>query len=475
MKIRIISEKKFEPVSIKYPVQNPDFFDIQQPPTNTAKPRSQRLQIFMHKKVHELIWQHAGTDNSNEVGGALLGYYAQHNEQQFLLITDVLNQPTQYFASQLMIKFTTTFYTDLENFLQQVNAIYPQVIRLGLYHTHPNYGIFMSKTDIADFKRTHRELHHIVLIADPIQLEDGVFYWETPPAQSGAEQEISAAAGYFIYDTHNPAFAPHTAVCDNKPLLTCNPLLFEPNSQNKQTGQESSGIPPALNPVGQEKTVIAYQNITSLPHHNPLSMAGFNSRPVKEPTTMTCPLYNIRYACSSVPLKQYVAALSGNMQHSYPYHIFFPQEVKQQLAGWVSKTGIYVAALHGVLGYDTLKQMYFLYISGVTGLPEATTNSTHDMPSLLAGALPGIILNYPDVVGWLVVNNKSNVLPYQYFDVHKLLFTQNHCLGIVLKTGSNNLPDFENATLVAYDAEAQKPYNFYRHFFLYRQPFITTS
>lgn len=470
MKIKIISEKKFEPVSVKNPDQNPDFFNIQQPQTNTAKPRNQRLQIFMHRKVHELIWQHAHTDNSNEVGGALLGYYAQHNEQQFLLITDVLNQPIQYFSSQLMIKFTTAFYTDLENFLQQVNAIYPHIIRLGLYHTHPNYGIFMSKTDITDFKRTHRELHHIVLIVDPVKREDGVFYWETPPAQTASptEQEISAAAGYFIYDTHNPAYAPHSAICDNQSLLHCNPLLYELNSQHNNTGQEHLVMPPFINPARKEHIHISNEKVT-LPPHNLLPQTEFTSRLVKEPVTMTCPLYNIRYACSSVPLKQYIAALSGNLQHTYPYHIFFPQAVKEQLAGLGSSTSNFAAALHGILGYDTLKQMYFLYISKITALPATITEIQPEMPELLAKTLPDFMQNHPDVIGWLVITNNAHTLPYQFFDAHKALFRQSHNLGILLKAGGNNHPDFENATLIAYDHEARKPYNLYRHFFLYRQ------
>lgn len=215
MKIRIISEKKVEPMSMQFPLQHPDFFNIRQPPTNVVSANDNMLSVFMHYEAYQKIWEHTRIDYQNEVGGAVLGYYGSDNGNQFILITDVFNQPPEYFTAPTMLRFTSQFYDDLEEYIDQIEEKFPRILRLGLYHTHPNYGVFLSKTDARTFKGIFKDPFQIAMVVDPVREEDGVFFW--------IGNELSKRTGYRIYHTDESKFALHKTI-------TRNPLVAKYNT-----------------------------------------------------------------------------------------------------------------------------------------------------------------------------------------------------------------------------------------------------
>ncbi len=470
MKIRIIKEQKIEPVSIQIPFSNPEFNNIQIPATNKVRltPTPLRFQVFMHRQVYDKIWQHILKDTTLELGGALLGYYAVWHQQKYLMITDVLNQPIEYFASPIMIKFTNQFYTDVADSLEQINVEYASVIRLGLYHSHPNYGVYMSKTDAVDFKRTAALNHQIAMIFDPIRKEDGLYFWLNEHASG--ENDISPTASYHLYDTTNPAYTPHLIESNNYEFAAANSsVLFKGSMPEKlETSDkvpDNLNIPPPSvhikgtvsnktdnNPIEPQLPIIKNQNASSQ-----------NSVPMK------CPLYDLNYYNEAILLKRYFKSLKITQRHQFPYMIFLPQSIKPQFMERLQNSNNVVALLYGVLGYDSEKESYFVFISHfeTESLPP-TEQTREQILTHLEKKISNTTSKQGAIVGWIVAGNMPFEMPYLFYDLHKKHCPQNHQLGILLTQETGEEPNFNNAILVAYDHLQNEPYNYYQNLFLYR-------
>ena len=71
---------------------------------------------------------------------------------------------------------------------------------IGWYHTHPDFGVFLSETDLS---KTHRilfaEPFQVALVYDPVRGRAGYFFWEGPQVIDASraawrEFEIAIAA-----------------------------------------------------------------------------------------------------------------------------------------------------------------------------------------------------------------------------------------------------------------------------------------
>jgi len=218
IKIKITKHFEVHPVNIRTPLKNSDFIELSQPKTNTSGLLDGFLKVFINHSVYDSIWLHAQSDQ-NEVGGALIGYYCQNGDVRFLIITDVLNMPPEYFNSPVSLKFTLDFIDDLEDYMLQINKNYPDLLRLGFYHTHPGYTVFLSGTDIRTFKGIFKEDWQIAMVVDPINQDEGIFFSQG--------NEISAKSGYIVYKSNNPAFQTHRATTQNIILIKNNKHIFQ--------------------------------------------------------------------------------------------------------------------------------------------------------------------------------------------------------------------------------------------------------
>jgi len=131
---------------------------------------------------------------------------------------------------------------------------------LGWYHTHPDFGIFLSETDL---EKTHRVLFsepfQIALVYDPIRARAGYFFWEgaqyidagegdwrefdiafadAPPEAPAAEPAQAPAAEPAQAPAHGPASAETIAVR----AATASPAIAPP---------ATTPIPPPL-PAGTD-------------------------------------------------------------------------------------------------------------------------------------------------------------------------------------------------------------------------------
>ena len=56
----------------------------------------------------------------------------------------------------------------------------PGMVIVGWYHSHPDFGIFLSEQDLFIHRNFFSDPRQIALVLDPIRNEHGVFSWDGP-------------------------------------------------------------------------------------------------------------------------------------------------------------------------------------------------------------------------------------------------------------------------------------------------------
>jgi proteasome lid subunit RPN8/RPN11 len=192
-----------KPIEMRLPLGgNLDIEWIFDPPECKVTQRyTGALITFIEKSVYDRIVQHTKSDTRNEVGGALLGKYCIDNEakQRFILVTEAFSaepEINENFVAPALMRFTHTFFRRLDEHLDTLNQEDPDVMRLGMYHSHPGFSVFMSETDKATFRNVFSEPWHVSLIIDPLNNDAGVFYWE----DVADETVISAKTAFTLFE-----------------------------------------------------------------------------------------------------------------------------------------------------------------------------------------------------------------------------------------------------------------------------------
>ena len=471
MNIKIIKENKIKPQNIKFPLQNADFLNISYPITNAIEAKEGDLNIFMHREVYEAIWQHSKSELSLEIGGALLGIYGHDNGKEFVLITGILNQPLSYYQSQTMLRFTKQFYDDLDDYISQINRKYPNVIRLGLYHTHPNYGVFLSTTDAKTFKGIFKEKYQIAMVVDPIKNQDGVFYWQG--------KDISKRAAFRLYDSDNPNFCFHQYTTNNKHIENDNPHLVLDNSRPTITAvirqNEDEAVLTEKNNHFQsffsqtKKETKAKNKLLKLDFNKTRAAIVEGERNILKIKSLSflpkiCPLYDMQYRSKQINLQRYIRSLSEKPQKKFPYMIFIDQKTYDKIQLFWQKKQAIAGLLKGKLCYDMQKKVYFLYLNNVVLLEnvgnERATSFIHDFYK------NHIYKNETDLLGWIYVHTGLPPSSKDFALLQQQLFDKSHHLGFVIKSEYMKAFDLSKADLIAHNFEKNETFDYFGNTFL---------
>ncbi len=133
------------------------------------------LLIVAHVEVYAAVHQHAVSSLPNETGGFLLGRVSLapdariwHVEIDEALPVEPTGQDPAHFAFG---------WQDVDR-VRTYRAESGKAL-VGWYHTHPDFGVFLSETDL---ERTHRilfaEPFQVALVYDPVRGRAGYFCWE---------------------------------------------------------------------------------------------------------------------------------------------------------------------------------------------------------------------------------------------------------------------------------------------------------
>ena len=151
----------------------------------------EELPIFVELDVMRDMEGHARTNTNVELGGVMLGHqFHDKDDQPFVLVTDCL-RAEHYEATKGSFKFTHETWQAIS----RQRDLYPEGVQMvGWYHTHPDWGVFLSGMDLFICDNFFNRPLDVALVIDPCRDDRGWFQWnfEKP-------NETQRTKGFFLY------------------------------------------------------------------------------------------------------------------------------------------------------------------------------------------------------------------------------------------------------------------------------------
>ena len=149
------------------------------------------LPIFVDLDVLRDMEAHALTNTDVELGGVMLGgQFEDADGNPFVLVTDSL-RAEHYEATKGSFKFTHETWTTISRKRDEFAADMEMV---GWYHTHPDWGVFLSGMDLFICENFFRRPLDVALVIDPCRQDRGWFQWTSVESQS-----IEPTGGFYLF------------------------------------------------------------------------------------------------------------------------------------------------------------------------------------------------------------------------------------------------------------------------------------
>ena len=129
------------------------------------------FRIFFDETSFDRICNNA--NDSREVGGILVGEVLRDENGPFLKVDDIIEA---LHAEESGTELTITHAT-WNHIHEQMDTTFAGKRILGWYHTHPNFGIFLSERDQFIQQSFFNLPFQIALVYDPVRRTHGVFSW----------------------------------------------------------------------------------------------------------------------------------------------------------------------------------------------------------------------------------------------------------------------------------------------------------
>jgi proteasome lid subunit RPN8/RPN11 len=151
--------------------------DKQYAVTPVFAPNANDLAIFVDLDTLREMEVHAATDTSVELGGVLLGgQYQDESGHPFVLVTDCL-RAEHYEATKGSFKFTHDTWQQITRRRAEFSE---ELQMVGWYHTHPDWGVFLSSMDLFICENFFNKSLDLALVIDPCRHSLGFFQWAEP-------------------------------------------------------------------------------------------------------------------------------------------------------------------------------------------------------------------------------------------------------------------------------------------------------
>ncbi len=133
----------------------------------------QRFRVFFSPAVHGRLWQHAGENTGVEICGVLVGKWGRDAEGPFVAVSEAIRgeAATSKFAE---VTFTHETWAKIN---QEMDTKFTDLSIVGWYHTHPDFGVFLSDRDVFIQQHFFSGPGQIAHVIDPIRKTEGVFVW----------------------------------------------------------------------------------------------------------------------------------------------------------------------------------------------------------------------------------------------------------------------------------------------------------
>ncbi len=160
-----------------------------------AEPGPDDLPIYVDLDVLADMEQHALSDTSVELGGVLLGgRHLDSGGRPFVVITECL-RAAHYESTKGSFKFTHETWSAIT---RQRQAIAPELQMVGWYHTHPDWGVFLSGMDLFICKHFFRDKLDVAYVIDPCNGDRGMFQWTNAANPKEQPQRMQRTGGFFV-------------------------------------------------------------------------------------------------------------------------------------------------------------------------------------------------------------------------------------------------------------------------------------
>lgn len=138
-------------------------------------PGHEDMPIFLDKKPADAIERHSLRDTSVELGGILLGKECvdELTGKPFVWITEAL-EAKHYENTQASFTYTHDSWGEIT---RERDEKHPDLDIVGWYHTHPDFGIFLSSHDLFIHHNFFDQPLQVAYVVDPIRQDRGFFFW----------------------------------------------------------------------------------------------------------------------------------------------------------------------------------------------------------------------------------------------------------------------------------------------------------
>ena len=167
-------------------------------------PRKDGFQVVIRQSVMNSVREHAHSSLKAEICGVLVGDVYRDDQGPFVYVEAAIRG--EFAASQLAgVTFTAETWTHMQGVLDKEH---PGKKIVGWYHSHPDFGVFLSEMDLFIHRHFFNLPWQLALVCDPIRSEDGLFVWKKgQPEQQPflTEQDVPSIQHSLLAEVHQAA------------------------------------------------------------------------------------------------------------------------------------------------------------------------------------------------------------------------------------------------------------------------------
>jgi len=132
------------------------------------------FRLFLAPAVHRGIQAHAKEDASVEICGVLVGNWGRDDLGPFAEVSDYIrcDSASSKFAE---VTFTHESWAQIN---EQMDSKFVDKRIIGWYHSHPDFGIFLSDRDCFIHEHFFSGPGQVAYVVDPVRDLEGVFNWQ---------------------------------------------------------------------------------------------------------------------------------------------------------------------------------------------------------------------------------------------------------------------------------------------------------
>ncbi len=197
------------------------------------------LPVFLDRATADAIERHALRDTTVELGGILLGKECLDDQtgECFVWVTESL-EAKHYENTQASLTYT---HDSWEEITRERDRLHPDLDIVGWYHTHPDFGIFLSSHDLFIQHHFFGQPLQVAYVVDPIRQTRGFFRWrDGVMEQTGgfyltASRDERTALARLVNDLENVTDAGSTGNTGLSPRLEAEliAMLTRPSSAHQ--------------------------------------------------------------------------------------------------------------------------------------------------------------------------------------------------------------------------------------------------